>query len=185
MKILVPPQVQKARRFSAKKHAGQLYGSHPYVFHLAQVEDKVVELYAGLLEYDHIIRLRILARLHDIVEDTDATSEEIELRFGLDMSESVSLISTVEVHPEDGTPLKYRREKHVFTYPRIASKLDVILVKLADRLANVSHAKTTGGPLKMYMKEHPKFRSAIRPYTPEKFMFVWDILDELLEFKGN
>ncbi len=173
-----------ALEFATEKHDGQSYGKSdlPHMFHVKKVVAKVDELFRGVVSASHLLRLKIIAYLHDVIEDCDVLREEIASIFGEDIAESVFLISVSPSHPETGERLKSRREKHLFYNPQVASKVDVILVKLADRIGNVSHSGEQGSSLfKMYQKEHPSFRSTIRPSCPGKFLFAFDILDDLLK----
>ena len=110
----------KASEFAYNKHKGQKYDkdrefffAHPWkVFQiLSLVTDDKAILEAGLL--------------HDILEDTDTTLEELKKEFGDEVANLVH-----EVTNEDGENGK--------CFPRLKSKKAIIL-KFADRLANLSH----------------------------------------------
>lgn len=68
-------QVTKARELALKKHDGQVYGEHPYMYHLYQVENIAIRTYG--CGTDCIDDLRVACLLHDILEDTDTTVEEL------------------------------------------------------------------------------------------------------------
>lgn len=119
----------KAVAFAAEKHAGQTRkdaGKTPYIIHPIGV--------ARLLwEVGQICSVNVLAAalLHDTLEDTAATEDEIEALFGQ------RVLYTVKEVTNDprltGEQNKVRQVKHA---PEMS--LDGQLVKLADRLYNVS-----------------------------------------------
>ena len=71
--------VKKAAAFAAEKHAGQVdRGGHPYIEHPKAV--------ASMLEDE---KEKVVAWLHDTVEDTGATVDEIRAEFGDDIADAV------------------------------------------------------------------------------------------------
>lgn len=77
MKV-TPDLVDSAHIFAAAKHKGQKYGTHDYYsYHLCGVLDEYKALYPNYAPYEEIAVI-----LHDVVEDTDATIEDIEIAFG-------------------------------------------------------------------------------------------------------
>jgi (p)ppGpp synthase/HD superfamily hydrolase len=66
---------ERARAFAIAAHGNQRYGEQPYEVHLAAVRQV-------LFDFGHGGELAIAAWLHDTVEDTDVTVEQIELEFG-------------------------------------------------------------------------------------------------------
>ncbi|MBD5271315.1 MAG: bifunctional (p)ppGpp synthetase/guanosine-3',5'-bis(diphosphate) 3'-pyrophosphohydrolase [Bacteroides sp.] len=76
----------------------------------------------------------IAAFLHDVVEDTDHTLEEIERRFGRDVA---SLVKVVTKQKKD----KYDESKQVDNYRQMLDSVQydirALLIKLADRLHNM------------------------------------------------
>jgi len=80
--------IQKANTFAAVKHSGQTrkYTNEPYVLHPISVARRVSEFLDSLpnerFPADSKAEMVAAALLHDTVEDTDATIEEIEMIFG-------------------------------------------------------------------------------------------------------
>jgi (p)ppGpp synthase/HD superfamily hydrolase len=70
-----------AKAVAAKFHRGQMYGKHDYMYHLEAVRAKCAA------EGDD--RLRVIAMLHDILEDTDCTEETLQQLFEDDVVEAV------------------------------------------------------------------------------------------------
>lgn len=85
-------QVTKARELALLRHQGQLYGEHPYMFHLYQVENIAVRMYG--CGTDCIDDLRAACLLHDILEDTNTTTDELlSLGFSHQVVNAISLVT--------------------------------------------------------------------------------------------
>lgn len=138
--------IEKAREFAIKKHANQLYGNDPYIVHLDDVYEIYNELYPNMTSDI----LGPACYLHDVLEDTDCTFEEIWKEFGWEVAQLVFLVTD-----ESGTNRHERKQK---TYPKIVSTYRSMLLKLFDRIANFSAAKKNNPKLfEMYQKEHAEF----------------------------
>ncbi len=122
--------IQKAYVYSAKVHAGQTrlsgepYLSHPLAtaFILAQLKLDVASIAAGLL--------------HDTIEDTLATFEELQELFGTDVAEiveGVTKISQIEFQSKIHKQAENIRKMIL----AMSKDIRVLLVKLADRLHNM------------------------------------------------
>ena len=136
-------RVEQARDFAIKWHGDQKYGTEPYVSHLDDVHE------VGLL-YDTDVDEQCADYLHDVLEDTDCTFEEIWSNFGWNVAQLVFLVSD-----EDGDNRKERKQR---TYPKIRSNSGAILLKLRDRIANVERSKQNNPRLfQMYKNEHEEF----------------------------
>jgi guanosine-3',5'-bis(diphosphate) 3'-pyrophosphohydrolase len=71
--------------------------------------------------------------LHDVVEDTSVSNDEVAERFGPRVAELVDWVTIPEAGPdEDPAHVKEATLRHLAAAPK-----DAILVKLADRLSNV------------------------------------------------
>ena len=110
---------QKARQFAIKKHAGQLDDSGKDYFnaHCWQV----VDILENITKNEDIL---CAGFLHDTLEDTETTLEELKREFGDNIANLVH-----EVTKEDG--------ENGSCFPRLKSK-EAILIKFADRLSNLS-----------------------------------------------
>ncbi len=119
--------ILKAYEFAKKKHGGQKRKTgEPYIVHPLNVAKILSELGMDAATI-------IAALLHDVLEDTDTTYEEIKERFG----ESVA--SIVEGVTKIGK-IKYKSDQ-VENYRKLilatAKDPRVIILKLADRLDNM------------------------------------------------
>lgn len=122
--------IQKAYVYCAKVHAGQMRKSgEPYLSHPMEVAKILAEL--RLDEASICTGL-----LHDTVEDTLATLEEIEHLFGKDIANLVDGVTKLsQVH------FKNTEEKLAENFRKMivamSKDIRVLLVKLADRLHNM------------------------------------------------
>lgn len=163
--------VCKAREFAMQKHTAS-YGPHPYVKHLDDV-------WLVLLEFGFDSSIaQVIAYLHDVLEDTQTSSEELEREFGKEATNYVVALSR-----EKGP----RKQKNAAMYQAIEQAGSIAAwVKMADRLANVRscHATHNSNLLNMYMNEHQAFQAAIYPVL-DGFLAdaICDELDSLLEWK--
>ena len=81
-----------SREFAIQKHGSQMYGDKPYVYHLDQVAEEVEKLHHRQSSITSKI-LQDVAFLHDSLEDTDTTINEIEKIFGNTVAEAVTLLT--------------------------------------------------------------------------------------------
>ena len=164
-----PDRELYARQFALKAHGTQKYGKFPYIYHL----DAVVSLVKPYL-HDAVI----LAYLHDTVEDTPITLEDIEKNFGSRMAELVNLITD----PEGRTRAERKKIFHERSLSVTPNEkfLEFFIVKAADRLANIRASVSDGRKdlLKMYLKEHEEFTRAI--YRPRVCDHFWNEMNYIL-----
>lgn len=109
----------KAQKYATDKHFGQERDDgQPYIVHPSRV--------AGLISLiggdDAMVAA---AWLHDTVEDTDTTYEDLVREFGTEIADLVMEVT----HEGDDT--------HGYYFPRLETERGVML-KFADRLANLS-----------------------------------------------
>jgi (p)ppGpp synthase/HD superfamily hydrolase len=157
--------VRKARELAASAHKDQKYGELPYTVHL---EDVVRVL--GRFNYHKEIELLIGAWLHDVVEDTSVTVDDIQKLFGENISDIV-----YRVTDEDGSS---RKERKARTYPKIHGHRGATIVKLCDRIANVEGSVHNPIRLSAYRGEQEAFRAAVKVdgIADE----LWQALEDLL-----
>lgn len=122
-------RVRDAYALAAEAHREQRRKTgEPYIIHpiaVARIVAEELELGANPV---------IAAFLHDVVEDTDYTIEDIRERFGDDVA---FLVGVVTKQKKD----KYEKSKQVDNYRQILASVQydvrAILIKLADRLHNM------------------------------------------------
>ena len=118
----------KARNLALEKHKNQRYGIYPYEVHLTNVVSVLLH-FGFTFEEDELIISA--AWLHDIIEDTAIDEAYVSTHFGEEICEIVSAVSNHR--DEANTKLENKR----ITFSKIAINEKAIIVKLADRIANV------------------------------------------------
>lgn len=124
--------IRDAYEFILKKHEGQVRRSgEPYYHHLIEVCYIVAELHVGPATL-------IGALLHDVVEDTDTSVEDIEARWGSDVAKIVDSLTKIQrLKLSKITSEEFEAEDHRKIFIGMAKDIRVILIKLADRLHNL------------------------------------------------
>ncbi|MEK6705979.1 MAG: bifunctional (p)ppGpp synthetase/guanosine-3',5'-bis(diphosphate) 3'-pyrophosphohydrolase [Bdellovibrionota bacterium] len=122
--------VKKAFTFAQQAHKDQLRSSgEPYMIHPAEVAHTLAMLRLDLPSI-------ATGLLHDTVEDTHATHEQIEQEFGADIAELVEGVTKLSQ-----ITFKTSEEKQAENFRKMilamSKDIRVILVKLADRLNNM------------------------------------------------
>lgn len=117
-------------RFAKAAHEGQLRKSgEPFFAHAMTVASILADL---RLDVDTLIA----AMVHDVVEDTDYTMEDVQQRFGQDvalMVDGVTKISSIRMVNKDARKAETYRKLVL----AIAQDPRTVLIKLADRLHNM------------------------------------------------
>lgn len=120
--------ILKAIRFSAEKHNDQRRKdarSSPYINHPIQVAEALWSV-GGVRDE----ALLVAALLHDTIEDTDTTPEEIKDHFG---EEVLGLV--LEVTDDKSLPKEVRKQLQIETAIHKSPKAKIL--KLADKLCNI------------------------------------------------
>lgn len=123
-------KIISAYEFAAKAHANQFRSSgEPYITHPLAVSFILLEL--GM-DTDTICA----AMLHDVVEDTDVTLEEVKKRYGQDVAMLVDGVTKL-----GKIPLFTKEEQQAENVRKIllamSQDIRVIIIKLCDRLHNM------------------------------------------------
>ena len=146
--------VEKAYRFADAKHKQQLRKSgEPYIIHPLAVAEIVVEI--GL-DTDAILA----ALLHDCLEDTDASYEEIVRLFGptvAELVEGVTKLTRVNFSTAEEKQMENLRKM----FMAMSKDIRVILIKISDRLHNMRTLEYQSAP-----KQYSKSMETMEIYAP-------------------
>lgn len=127
-------KMDEAYKVAEQKHKGQTRkDGSPYINHPLKVAE-IVKRY--FLDHPRVNELVSAAYLHDTIEDTDETIEEIKQKFG----EYVAYLVNGVTNDKD---MKKRIGKTAYLCNKIVNMdEDILNLKLCDRLANVLDLKT-------------------------------------------
>lgn len=122
--------IDRAYIYSARVHDGQVrLSGEPYLSHPLEV--------AGILADMKLDGVSIAAGLlHDVIEDTHSTVEEIKEIFGQEIVHIVSGVTKISVLPFDSSQARQAESIRKMILA-MADDIRVILIKLADRLHNM------------------------------------------------
>ncbi len=160
--------IEKAVKFAIKAHEGQFRkgSSIPYITHPLEVCTIV-----SLITDDE--EVRCAAILHDTVEDTSVTIEDIEENF------TKRVANLVEFESEDKSKSWIERKMHTLNTLKDES-IEVKIIALADKLSNIrSSARdylSLGDDFLSRFNEKDKVKQA---------MYYYGILDALKDLKDN
>lgn len=123
--------IKEAYKMARKAHVNQIRKSgEPYIVHplctaiiLAELELDKETIIAGLL--------------HDVIEDTVVTKEEMEDKFGEEITELVDGVTKLTKLSYDADKVEEQAENLRKMFLAMAKDIRVILIKLADRLHNM------------------------------------------------
>lgn len=127
--------IEEAVDFAAKAHLGQYrQNGAPYIIHPIAVAQIVSD---WKLDIEGVIA----ALLHDVVEDTIYTIEDIEDRYGKTVALIVNGVSKIEQIEHVSPSMLSKEDRVAGTFRKLLLSLSrdwrVILIKLADRLHNM------------------------------------------------
>lgn len=123
-------KIYQAYLFASEKHKNQVRKSgDPYIVHLLGVARILSELNTGPTTI-------IAGLLHDTIEDTDTTEEEITEKFGKEVCYLVQGVTKV-TRLSDYHNVDFEAESHRKIFIAMAKDIRVIIIKLADRLHNM------------------------------------------------
>ncbi len=164
-------KITEAYLFAKDAHEGQKrHSGEPYITHPLAVAEILTEVEAD----DKTI---IAGLLHDVVEDTEHTIEEVEERFGHDvavLTEGVTKLGKVKGRTKSEQKMENIRKMIL----AMATDIRVIIVKLADRLHNMRTLQFHSS----VVKRKEIAQETLDLYTPLAnrlgvFQFKWELED--------
>lgn len=160
---------ERALLVADKAHANQTYDIYPYGFHIRQVVKIAEEL-----GYDESII--VASALHDTLEDTELSYNDLKKAFGEEVAEIV-----YSVTDELG---RNRNERKLKTYPKIKANWKATVVKICDRIANMQQSKDYNKELfEIYQNEHEIFCKSImsKDHPQAETSKAWHKLNKLVQ----
>lgn len=155
--------------FANVAHSGQVrkYTNEPYIVHPVAVAESV-------WAYGGSVNQLIAALLHDVVEDTDTTIEQIAYYFGDDVAGLVADLTDVST-ADDGN--RQARKDLDFQHTKAASD-DAKFIKLADLMDNtksiVEHDKQFA---KTYLREKSRLLEVLKTDSNQE---LWNVVNNQL-----
>ena len=168
-------RVRDAFQYAKAHHEGQLRkDGSPYITHPLEVAHLVAEL--GL-DADSIMA----ALLHDTIEDTDATHEEVAKRFSetvADLVEGVTKLNKVKYTSTEEKQMENLRKMLM----AMAQDVRVILIKICDRVHNIRTLE-----FQSEKKQREKALETLEIYAPIAHRLgmqrmKWEMEDQSLKF---
>lgn len=156
-------RIEQAIRAAAILHKGQLRKGAaplPYITHVMAVTMIV-------MDYTDDEDTIVSALLHDTLEDTDYTSEEIQEDFGGDIREIVESLS----EPKDVGSKKYTWKEQKQHYAKRLKKASqkALLIAAADKIHNMRVI------VEEYFDDHPRFMAEFAGSLDDRALMYQDI----------
>lgn len=148
-------------------HGDQKYGDKPYWRHLQDVENVLADYGYTSSTY------QAAAWLHDTLEDTALTYEDIINTFGEEVVRLVFAVTGVGHN---------RKTRQASIMKKLHATKEACPLKLADRIANLESAIEEGntqGKFAMYWKEQVEFEKVVRRHVPEE---MWQRLVNAFDY---
>ena len=167
--------IEQAYHFAARAHEGQYrISGEEYINHPLKTAYILAEL--GL-----DVTTIVTSLLHDVVEDTSVTLDEIEKIFGEEIAllvDGVTKLSRIEFKSKEDAQAEYLRKMFL----AMAKDIRVILIKLADRLHNMRTLKHQNP-----QKQREIAQETLDIYAPLAhrlgiFRFKWELEDLSLRY---
>lgn len=135
----IHPIVLRAAAAAQQMHAGQKEDTgRPYIIHPEQVYNILLQITS-----DHV--LLAAAWLHDVIEDTECTYDDLVKEFGEEIADLVNEVT------HEG-----KKDSLGFYFPRLKTERGVLL-KFADRLSNLSRMENWDEKRRAHYLKRSKF----------------------------
>src|SRR6187402_3582824 len=149
--IALQTKYQNAIKFAAKRHADKnqlIPGTNlPYVVHLSNVAMEILIAAQKTENFDSAFAIQV-ALLHDVLEDTETTFDEVANEFGKEIAQTVLALTK-----NSKIPKEERMNDSLSRIKELAK--EVWAVKLADRITNLQAPPKHWSPEKIteYQKQ--------------------------------
>lgn len=165
---------EEAIIYATIMHQGKVrkFGDTPYIYHPLEV----AQIITTLTDDEEVIAAGIL---HDIVEESDGTLEEIGKRFGKRVADLVSTESETSYPGEDKSATWKQRKEESLRMLKNSTDIGVKMLWLADKLANI---RSLAG---MYSELGDEMWSKFNQSDPEMQNWYYKSVAELVELSLN
>ena len=123
-------KLNEAELFAKDKHRNQKYGDKPYYTHLEQVVSRLKAI--GITDEDVLCA----AWLHDTIEDTDTTFDDIEQRFGSNVA-----VMVLSLSKDTSLPKKEKERQYIEQLKNAPWQAQII--KICDISSNLKELKNS------------------------------------------
>ena len=138
--------VRRSYQYSEEKHNGQMrYSGDPFFVHCQQTVNTLIDLHMD-------VPTICAGFLHDVLEDTLTTSDELRSLFGSEITRLVEGLTKITAFQFRGKSEQRQVENYRKMLLAMAGDVRVILIKLADRLHNMRTLQ--------YLPEHKQRETA-------------------------
>lgn len=165
---------EEAIIYATIMHQGKVrkFGNTPYIFHPLEV----AQILSTITDDEEVITAGIL---HDIVEDTDGTLEEIEKRFGKRVADIVSTDTENDYPGEKKSDTWKQRKEGSLKILKSSTDEGVKMLWLADKLANI---RSLAG---MYSELGEEMWQKFNQNDPEMQRWYYKSVAEMIELSLN
>ena len=137
-------------KFAGEKHSEQKVpdSTANYLLHISNVAMEIMMAYHKKPDFDLAYAIQV-AILHDVIEDTETSFEEVKENFGIEVANGVLALTKNE-------NLDSKRAMMIDSLNRInEQRLEAGMVKLADRITNLQKPPSYWSPEKIeaYLNE--------------------------------
>lgn len=173
-------KIEDAIIFATNKHNGQFrkLGHNPYIMHPLEV----AQIISTMTEDEDVI---IAGLLHDVIEDTDTTAEDIKAIFGPRVLELVLSETENKYRDQDASATWEKRKAETLEILRTSEDIGIKILWLADKLANLRsmYANYTVIGSKVWDNFHQKDPKKHEWYFKTVASYVEDSLKDTLAYK--
>ena len=133
---------KKALKIAYNAHKGQYRNDDitPYIIHPIKVSQIFNGVYTETEHHGYILLKKIGAILHDVVEDTDITLNDLRLDFPKEVVETVDALT------------RRKNEKYFDYIKRLSKNKIAVEIKIADVIDNLSDGICSKSMIKRYNK---------------------------------
>lgn len=131
--MILTPKIEKAIKKASLLHQGQSRKSEvsvPYITHLFSV----AAILSNYADKEDVI---VAGLLHDTLEDTPYSEEELELEFGKNVKEIVLSVTEIFYHQKSKNIFSWKERKNRYIENLKIAGADALMVSAADKIHNL------------------------------------------------